>query len=182
MKKRNRCDASNQLTKYFWVGSADECRQLFKVHRFDIIISVDFGPDEGYVGALKRHIPMFDLSSLRDKSKVEQTRQTMITVITMITEATRRKETVFLHCQVGQSRSVSIAIAYIMITFGKSALDAQRYVFSRREVSRVKRELLAIAILVVEKKSVVRGGGNDEIFEMDTDGLNTEDYIVEKMH
>ena len=185
MKKRTRPSEGgiNQLSKLFWVGSATECREQFEIHHFDYIVSVDFAPDEGYKGAEKRHFQMYDLSSLRDKYKVEQTRQTMIHVVNLILEATGRGKTVFLHCQVGQSRSISIAIAYIMVAFGKSAIEAQRYVFYHRHISRVKRELLEIAIGVAQKS--VNAGENrivDEAFEISgEEDVKTEDYIVAKI-
>ncbi len=182
-KKRSRSDNINQLTRLFWVGSAADCRHFFAIHHFDYIVSVDFSPDEGYKGAQKRHFPMLDLSNLTDKYKVEQVRQTIIHVVTLLLEITNRGKSVFLHCQVGQSRSISIAIAYIMVAFQKSPLEAQRYVFHHRPVAHVKRELVAISVLAAEK-SIPRGENPivDEIFEyMADESMDTERFIAIKI-
>jgi hypothetical protein len=180
MKKRDRQNDPNQMTRFLWVGSAKECETLFPIHHFDHVINVDRKPDEIhlYRGAKRHFFPMWDLSNLLDKNKTEQVRQTIIEVVKLLLEITRQERTVFLHCQVGQSRSISIVVAYIMIAFEKTSVEAQQYVFYRRRISFVKRELLIIATLAAG--GIVRGENpvRDEMIEpVDDEEVDPKDFI-----
>jgi len=175
-RKRERLNETCQLTKYLWVGSAKEARTLSGQYHFDYIVNVSREPDDLYKGAQMRYLPMYDLANLSDKKKIEETRQTMIHVVNLLLEITGQGKTVFLHCQQGQSRSISVAIAYIMTAFDKSSSEAQEYVFYHRRLASVKKELLVI--VEAAAKSLTRGENEirDELFLYD-EAVDAKKYI-----
>ena len=172
----------DQITKFLWLGSAEECKCAYQQSRYDVVISVDYGPDEGYEGAIKRHIPMYDLSNLRDLKKVNENKRAMILVVNLIIEAVNAKKRVLLHCQKGQSRSVAVAIVYIMTAFGERFERARNYVFYHRRVASIKDEMLQIAESVgsAQRGEGIENNRFDELFEF-SDDIVPEEFIVSQV-
>jgi dual specificity MAP kinase phosphatase len=62
----------------------------------------------------------------------------------MIDQARAKNGRVFMHCQVGTSRSASLAIAYVMYRCGLSLLDAYLLVRARRLLLVIQPNLLFV--------------------------------------
>ena len=182
MKRKPCLSEPDQITKFLSIGSAEECKCAYQQSRYNVIISVDYGPDEGFEGAIKRHVPMYDLANLSDLKKVNENKRAMQLVVTLILDAVNSKKRVLLHCQMGQSRSVAVAIVYIMTAFGEPFERARNYVFAHRRVASIKEEMVYLAEIVGsnQRGEGVENNRFDELFEF-SDEINPQDFIVEQI-